>query len=71
MSDPSGSTVFTCVTELERRDGVPIAPAFLTACTGEGVAVGAHAEHCPDNCGGHVLCAPCLAVARASGLLRP
>lgn len=54
-----------CITQDSKE---PAGPEFLAVCDDNPVDV-VTSRYCPEGeCGGHPICAPCLALARKTGL---
>ena len=66
-SEATGSDTMHCITQDPEE---PAGPEFLAVCDDNPVDVIA-SRYCPDGeCGGHPICAPCLSLARETGLVR-
>lgn len=53
-----------CITQDPRE---PAGPEYLAVCDDNPTAVSC-SRFCPPECGGHLVCAPCWALARKHGL---
>ncbi len=66
VEDAQDAAEIKCVTQDPRE---PASAQFLAVCTVIATEV-ATSRYCPDGeCGGHPVCAPCLTVAIATGLV--
>jgi len=55
-----------CITQDPEQ---PAAPDFLDVCAVNATEI-ACSIHCPDECDGHPICLPCLALAAMAGMLK-
>jgi hypothetical protein len=63
-----GTDVLHCVTQ-DPDEAAVAGPAYLAVCDDTPVDVIASRYCPPEECGGHPICAPCLTLARANGLV--
>lgn len=57
-----------CVTR-DPAEAAVADPEYLAVCDDNPVGI-FNSVHCPAKCGGHPVCAPCLALGRERGLVR-
>lgn len=55
-----------CITQDAKE---PASPDFLAICTTHATEI-ACSRNCPDECGGHPICRPCLALASTKGMIK-